>query len=143
MNRQKLKTKTFAVAGGLLQAKGYISTVDVLLAMGKLTKEDHERWRFKQVPHLEKVVLGSLNQLQFLLRTLRSHARDDLRLKASRTVYTSWGKGRRQPLRFTKYGHPFLEELYSTHYVKPEAGGAQVVKAALPLEAAVSHSESV
>lgn len=29
----------------------------------------------------------------------------------------SWGKGRRQPLRFSKYGNPYIEELYSTHYV--------------------------
>jgi hypothetical protein len=42
--------------------------VDVLIAMGKLTKENHERWRLRQVPHLEKVMPGSLNQFEFLLR---------------------------------------------------------------------------
>ena len=31
----------------------------------------------------------------------------------------SWGKGRRQPVRFSKYGQPHLEELFSTHYVSP------------------------
>ena len=34
-----------------------------------------------------------------------------------RTVYISWGKGRRQPLRFSRYANPYIEELYSTHYV--------------------------
>ena len=101
----------------MLQAKGYISTVDVLMAMGTLTKENYERWRFRQVSHLEQVLPGSLNKFQFLLRTLRSHARDELGLTPSRTVYTSWGKGHRQPLRFSKYGNPYVEELYSTHYV--------------------------
>jgi hypothetical protein len=69
------------------------------------------------VPYLEKVLPGSLNKLQFLLRTVRAQARDELRLKPNRTTYTSWGKGRRQPLRFSKSGNPYLEELYSTHYV--------------------------
>ena len=91
--------------------------VDVLMAIGKLTKENYERWRLRQVPDLEKVLPGSLNQLQFLLRAIRSHVRDQLGLKPSRTVYTSWGKGRRQLLRFSKFGNPYMEELYSTHYV--------------------------
>jgi hypothetical protein len=117
MNRHELEAKVIAVADQLLQSKGYISMVDVLIAMGKLTKENHERWRLRQVPHLEKVMPGSLNQFEFLLRAVRSHSRDQLRLKPSRTVYMSWGNGRRQPLRFSKYGNPHLEELYSTHYV--------------------------
>jgi len=117
MNRTELTKKAKAAACQVLQARGYISVVDVLIVMGTLTKENYERWRFRQVPHLEKVLPGSLNKFQFLLRTLRSHARDELRLKPSRTVYMSWGKGRRQPLRFSKYGNPFLEELYSTHYL--------------------------
>jgi hypothetical protein len=117
MNRSELTRKAKAAACQVLQAKGYISPVDVLMAMGTLTRENYERWRFRQVPHLEKVLPGSLNKFQFLLRTLRSHARDELRLKPSRTVYMSWGKGRRQPLRFSKYVNPYIEELYSTHYV--------------------------
>jgi hypothetical protein len=39
------------------------------------------------------------------------------KITPSRTVYTSWGKGCRQPLRFSKYGNPYIEQLYSTHYV--------------------------
>lgn len=117
MNRTDLARKAKAATLQLLQTKGYISAVDVLMAIGKLSRENHERWRFRQVPHLEKVLPGNLNQFQFLLRTLRSYARDELGLRPSRTVYPSWGKGRRQPLRFSKYGNPYLEELYSTHYV--------------------------
>jgi hypothetical protein len=117
MNRTELARKAKTAAGQMVRAKGYISMVDVLMAMGTLTKENYERWRFRQVPHLEQVLPGSLSKFQFLLRTLRSHARDELRLTPSRTVYTSWGKGRRQPLRFSKYANPYIEELYSTHYV--------------------------
>ena len=117
MSRTDLTQKAQAAASQVLHAKGYISPVEVLMAMGTLTKQAYERWRFRQVPYLEKVLPGSLNKFQFFLRTLRSHARDELGLKASRTVYTSWGKGHRQLLRFSKYGNPYLEELYSTHYV--------------------------
>jgi hypothetical protein len=116
MNRTELIKRARAAADGVLQAKGYISIVDVLLAMGRLSKNDHERWRFRQVPYLEKVLPGSLNQHAFLGRQLRSYARDELKLKPSRTAYMSWGKGRRQPLRFSKYNRPAIEELYSTHY---------------------------
>jgi len=117
MNRQQLEAKVSTVAHQLLAAKGFISPVEVLIAIGKLSKEDHARWRFRQIPYLERVISGSLSQLQFLLRALRALARDQLRLKPSRTVYTSWGKGTRQKLRFSKYDNPYQEELYSTHYV--------------------------
>jgi len=125
MNRTELVRKARAAAEQLLRDKGYLSAVDVLLAMGRLSKEDYERWRFRQVPHLEKVLPGSLNQHAFFCRELRVYARDELDLKPSRTAYMSWGKGRRQPLRFTKYGQPHLEELYSTHYVSPALAAAR------------------
>jgi hypothetical protein len=117
MNRTDLARKMRAIADQLLRSKGYISPVDVLLLMGRLSKADYERWRFRQVPFLEKVLPGSLNQHQFFLRELRAYARDELKLKPSRTVYASWGKGQKQTLRFTKFGKPQLEDLFSTHYV--------------------------
>ena len=69
------------------------------------------------MPHLEKVLPGSLNQHSYLCHQLRDYARGQLKLKPSPTAYVSWGKGRRHPLRFSKYGQPHLEELWSTHYV--------------------------
>jgi hypothetical protein len=117
MNRQKLEANALAAADQLLRSKGFISMVDVLMGMGKLSKEDYEQWRFRRIPRLEKVIPGTLNQLQFLLQAVRSHACGTLHLKPSRTVYTSWGKGQRLPLRFSKYGNPHVEEQYSTHYV--------------------------
>ena len=124
MNRTELMTKARASADRLLQEKGYISVVEVLLAMGRLSKEDYERWRLRQVPHLEMVLPGSLNEHAFFCREMRAYARDERKLKPSRTAYVSWGKGRRQPLRFSKFGQPHLEELFSTHYV----GAALVAK---------------
>ena len=102
MNRTDLLKKACAAASRVLHEKGYISVVDVLMAMGRLSKKDHERWRFRQVPHLEAVLPGSLNQHSFFCRELRAYARDELQLRPSRTAYVSWGKGRRQPLRFSQ-----------------------------------------
>ncbi len=122
MNRTELTQRIKAAAGQVLAAKGYISAVDLLMTMERLSKTNYERWRSRQTPCLEAVLTGNLSQHQFFLRTLRSHARDELHLKPSRTVYTSWGSGQRVRLQFSKYGSRFLEELYSTHYVgsKPE-----------------------
>ena len=125
MNRSDLMKKAKAVADQVLRAKGYISVVDVLLAMGRLSKENYERWRSRQVPHLEKVLPGSLNEHAFLGRELRTYARDVLKLKASHTAYMSWGKGHRQLLRFSKYNAPAIEELFSTHYLSPTLTHAQ------------------
>jgi len=68
MNRTELIRKARAAADQLLRDKGYISAVDVLLAMERLSKENYERWRFRQVPHLEKVLPGSLKQHAILCR---------------------------------------------------------------------------
>jgi len=116
VNRAELTRRMGTAAEQVLAAKGYVSPVDVLLAMGRLTRENYERWRFRQVPHLERVLAGSLNEHADFCRALRDYA-GEIKLKPSRTAYTSWGKGRRQPLRFSKYGNPSIEELFSTHYV--------------------------
>ena len=86
MNRTELIQKAKAAAQQVLRDKGYISAVEVLFAMGRLSKEDYERWRFRQVPHLEKVLPGSLNQHSYLCQQLRAYARDELKLKPSRTA---------------------------------------------------------
>jgi hypothetical protein len=125
MNRTDLTKKMRTAASLVLQAKGFISPVDVLMAMGRLSKENHERWRRRQVPHLEKVLLGSLNEHAFFCRELGAYARDELKLKPSHTAYVSWGKGRRQPLRFSKFGNPHVEEIFSTHYVNPALAQAK------------------
>ncbi len=129
MNRTQLKAKANAAANQLLAVQGYISAVDVLLVMGRLSKEDYERWRFRQVPHLEQVLPGSLNEHAWFCRELRAYA-NELGLRPSRTAYLSWGRGRRQPLRFSKYGDPQVEALFSTHYVSSAITDSQKARRA-------------
>ena len=116
MNRRELEQAAIDAAGRCLKAKGYIAMVDVLMELGLLSREDHERWRFRQVPFLERVVHGNLSRLNAILRAVRANSVRG-NLKASWTAYMSWGKGKRQPLRFSKSGDPNLERAYATHYV--------------------------
>jgi hypothetical protein len=126
MNRSELKQAALSATGQCLKEKGYIAMVDVFMVMGKLTKEDYERWRFRQVPYLERVIRMNLSKISEVLRAVRDNSRKG-ELKPSRTVYVSWGKGKRQPLRFSKSGQRVIEELYSTHYLKPRKPVAEAV----------------
>ena len=117
MNRSDLAKKAKSAADKRLAAQGYISLVDVLLEMGRLSTENLERWRLRQVPYLEMVLPGSLNQHAFLGRELRIYALRELGLRPSHTTYMSWGKGQRHRLRFSKFNAPAVEALFSTHYV--------------------------
>jgi hypothetical protein len=57
--------------------------------VGRLSTKNYACWRFRQVPHLEKVLPGGLNQHSSLCQQLRAYARDELKLKPNRTAYTS------------------------------------------------------
>lgn len=102
----------------LLRRGNVVAPVNVLVAMELLTLERLEDWRFGRVPFLERVVNCNLTRLGRLLRVLRFHAHD-LNLKPSWTAYMRWGKGPKQPLRFTETGNPKVEEAYATHFVWP------------------------
>jgi hypothetical protein len=117
VNRAELVASMNRASSELLREKGFISFVDVLIHMGKLTKEDHESWRMRRIPYLERAIRLNLSQLSHLLRVLRQNGVKG-RLQPRKTAYVSWGKGPRQPLRFSKSGHPGIEEAYATHFVK-------------------------
>jgi hypothetical protein len=117
LNRQELQKKVRDTVHQLIGEKGYVSPLDLLLKMEKISPKLVEEWRFGRVPYLERVVRGNLSQLNFVLTKLREVARE-LELKESYTVYMSWGKGRKRPLRFSKSGDSDTEQRYSTHYVK-------------------------
>ena len=122
MNRAEIVATMNRASSELLREKGFISFIDVLIRMDRLTKEDYESWRMRRVPYLERVIRLNLSQISHLLRTLRQNAVKG-KLKPSKMAYVSWGKGPKQPLRFSKTGHPRIEEAYATHFVKKERAG--------------------
>lgn len=134
MNRAELVASISRASCEPLREKGFISFVDVLIHMGKLTRDDHESWRMIRIPYLERAIRLILSRLSHLLRALRQNAIKG-QVEPRRTAYVCWGEGPKQPLRFRKSGHPAIEKAYATHFVKrqqsmkdkasgPDFGGA-------------------
>ena len=118
-NRQDLERALSTVTSELLKEKGYISFVDVFLKLGYLAKSDYEDWRFRRVPHLERVLTLNLSRINFIMKTVRRNSLGG-HLKPSMTVYKSWGNGKKTLLQFSKSGDPTIETAYATHFVKPK-----------------------
>lgn len=121
LNRKDLIKQMNEASSVVLREKGYIGFVDVLIQMGKLTKDDYEAWRLGKVRCLEEVISVNLAKVNHMLRTLHSNCRNG-NLHPSRTAYLSWGKGPKRPLRFSKSGDPNIEEAYSTHFLRLREG---------------------
>lgn len=117
MNKEDLIRKTQSHAISLLRDKGYISSVDIIMKLGYLSQADYEKWRRGQVDYLERVCKCNLKKLSLINKTIRNLAREK-NLKASRIVYSRWGKGPKKILRFSKSGQSIIESGYSTHYVQ-------------------------
>jgi hypothetical protein len=118
LNRKDLIKQMNEASSELLLEKGYVCFVDILLRIGKLTKENHEAWLSRKVPYLERVIQVNLMKVNYMLRMFGQNARKGGLLPRT-TVYESRGKGPRTPLRFSKSGDSNIEEAYSTHYLKP------------------------
>ncbi|WP_100010520.1 hypothetical protein [Lentibacillus sediminis] len=117
MSQKKIEQRVRAKATELLMEKGYISPVDLLVRMDRLTPKQVEDWRLKRIPYLERVAVGGLGKMNHILKTLKKFAQEQ-NLKPSTTVYKSGGKGPKKQLQFSKSGIPYMEEQYSTHYVR-------------------------
>jgi len=115
-----LKTRLSTITSALLDEKGYISFVDVFLRLGYLSPSDYENWRFKRLPSLERVITRNRGHINQVMKTVRRNSLNG-KLTPSRTVYTSWGKGKKVSLRFSQSGEPQIEDAYATHFVKPRA----------------------
>src|SRR5687768_9642138 len=101
MNNLELQLKTETVCGLLIERKGFISAIDVLLELKYLTKENHDRWRNGKIPYLEQVCNTNLSRLTLINKTIRKVAHE-LKLQGSSTAYHRWGKGPATRLRFSK-----------------------------------------
>lgn len=116
VNNQELVKKVHSAMYTLIKEKGVASPVEVLIAIGALTKEKYEDWRFGRIPYLERVCQINLSKLSTVNHEIRVFARKN-NLKASWSDYRKWGNGNRIRLRFSKSGGEQIERLYATHYV--------------------------
>ena len=116
MNNKDLEEKIRKVAASLIDEKGYVCSVDMLLKLEYLTKDDYESWRFGRIGYLEKACNINLSKLSFINQTIRKIAAD-LKLQPSLTRYKKYGKGVKIELIFSKSRDKKIEEAYATHYV--------------------------
>jgi hypothetical protein len=103
------------VAEVALARSGFVTSIDVLLGLGWLSAADVENWRRGRVPYLERVTQAGLGKLSTAMRALQRWARQR-GLRPSQTDYRSWTRTRTE-LRFSKSGHPHIEQAYRTHWV--------------------------
>lgn len=116
MNDRELCCKVHSAMYALIKEKGVASPAEVLIAIGVLSKENYENWRFGRIPYLERVCTMNLSKLATVSHEIRVYARKN-NLKASWSDYRKWGKGNAIRLRFSKSGDEKVEWAYATHYV--------------------------
>ena len=101
----------------IMKTEDAVTTIGVMIKLQRISKQDHENWRFGRIPYLERTFLGSLGKANRIVRIVKLHA-ESLHLVASQTAYRRWGKGKKHlTLRFSKWGAPHLERAYATHYL--------------------------
>ena len=74
MNDRELAAKVHSSMYRQCRERGYATTVDVLMDLGFLKKEQYENWRRGRVPYLEKVCMINLSKLSTLRHEMRSYA---------------------------------------------------------------------
>ena len=116
MNQSNLKDKIKLVAKEIIEEKGYLTSIDVLLKLEYLSQKNYENWRFGKVEYLEKVCNVNLKKLSTINKTIKEIS-SQMGLKKSWTAYNKFGKGRKIRLRFSKSGNEQIEESYATHYL--------------------------
>ena len=156
-NDKKLAGKVHSAMYLQCRERGYAAPVDVLMAVGFLSKKDYENWRFGRVPYLERVCTANLRKLSLVMHQMRVYAQK-AGLAPSFCCYKQWGtwkkngQGRRSviSLRFSKSGDPDIERWYATHFVDKKrvaqlkAERPQSVQAeAPPSEGGASSSQQV
>jgi hypothetical protein len=112
----KYYPKVVKAVDRVLSSEKYVTPIGVFRSMGLLEQKDIESWRKGQVPYLERVIGCNLHKASRILRILRFCAHD-LNLKPSMTVYNRKVRGKKIPLRFTKFNDQKLEEAYARHFV--------------------------
>ncbi|MGY8711231.1 hypothetical protein RAD16_36340 [Bradyrhizobium sp. 18BD] len=114
-NRKKLDDRVRRAAEASLEARKYVSSVDVLVGIGWLDPGALKRWQQGQVAYLEEVVQTELPRISEAMKLFRSWAAAK-ELRPSETAYIARTPAR-QMLRFSKSGHPTIEKLYRTHWI--------------------------
>jgi len=119
MNNTDLRNKIKLIGKEIIEEKGYLSSIDVLLKLEYLSAKDYENWKFGKVEYLEKVCVVNLKKLSTINKTIKEIS-EQWNLRKSWTAYNKYGKGKKIRLKFSKTGNEHIEETYATHYINIE-----------------------
>lgn len=105
---KNLMARVERAVAALLERDGHLTYPALLCELGVLTRKDLEDWRAGRVPYLERVIRTNLTRLSRIQTAVRriAHTRN-----LKRTI-TGPKRGRR----YSKTGHPFVEEEYAAYY---------------------------
>ncbi len=92
----------------VLRRDGHLTYPTLLSELGVLTKKNFEAWRAGRVPYLERVIRTNLTRLSRIQTAVRRIAR----ARNWKRTITGPKRGRR----YSKTGHPFVEEEYAAYY---------------------------
>ena len=116
MNKLELEKKIVTIIREVVDKKGFVSSIDVLIHLGYLSIIDYESWRKGKIEYLEKVCCVNLGKLSTINRLLKSIS-VKMKLEPSWQAYNKHGKGPKVKLQFSKSGNENIEKGYSTHYL--------------------------
>ncbi|MBS0654165.1 MAG: hypothetical protein JSR46_00160 [Verrucomicrobia bacterium] len=114
-NQKRLQQRVFQASEEALLQQNYVSPIDVFLGMKLLKPEQVLDWKKGKIPYLERVILGNLNKISFYMKCFRAWAKE----KGLKPKFTGYISKSKQELRFSKSGHPQIEQSYRTHYISP------------------------
>ena len=117
-NRTPLVDRVIEAAEASLAASNDVSAIDVLLGIGWLDPGAVDRWRRGQIDCLEGAIQVNPQRVAEAMALLQTWVTNK-GLLASETQYAA-RTPQRQTLRFSRSGHPTIEQLYRTHWVAPQ-----------------------
>jgi hypothetical protein len=118
-NRPPLEERVSRAAEAALADHQYVSSIDVLTALGWLAPSHVELWKQGRVDQLEPMIQGNPSKIPVALAAFHRWAAAN-GLHAMEAAYSrSTREGIRQ-LQFSTSGDPEVEKSYRTHYVSAE-----------------------
>jgi hypothetical protein len=117
-NKAALAERVVKAAEAALAARGYVSSIDVLIGIRWLDAGKMEQWRRGQIDYLEQAVQTNPARISEAMKLFRSWAAAT-GLSPSPTPYVA-RTPQRQTLRFSHSGDHEIEAQYRTHWASPE-----------------------
>jgi hypothetical protein len=119
----RLEERIARAAQAALDERGFVTAIDVLLALGWVVPRRVDEWRQGRIPCLEEAVHVGPDKLSAAMRLFEDWAQRH-GLSPSETAYVARTRAR-PALRFSERGDAEVERAYRTHWVSPQLSARQ------------------